>query len=295
MRALLRSPKAVSGLAIFGAFVLLAVIGPWIAPFNPSQTSAEILRGPSLQHLLGTTQTGQDVLSELLVGARDTMLVGFVSAAIATALAVIVGVTAGYLGGLADETLSMASNIFLVIPALPLMIVLSAYLKNSGWFTIALVISVSAWAFGARVLRAQTLSLRNRDFIRACRAGGERRWRTVAVELVPNLAAVITTSFLFTFVAAVLAESGLAFLGFTSTSEWSWGVILFWAQSAEAFTLGAWWWYVPPGLCIALLGMSLTLIILGADEILDPRLAGAGRLRRRPGRSPLNRVQDQPS
>lgn len=285
MRALLRSPKAVVGLAVFSAFVLVAVIGPWIAPDNPSETSAEILRGPSLQHLLGTTQTGQDVLSQLLVGSRDTMLVGFVAALVATALAVLVGVTAGYLGGLADEALSMTSNIFLVIPALPLMIVLSAYLKDSGWITIALVISVTAWAFGARVLRAQTLSLRQRDFIVACRASGERQWRIVVVELVPNLVAVIAANFLFTFVAAVLAEAGLAFLGFTSTSEWSWGVILFWAQSAEAFSLGAWWWYIPPGLCIALLGMSLALINLGADEILDPRLAGTAALRRRGRRS----------
>lgn len=287
MRALLRSPRSVAGLAIFAIFVLLAVIGPWIAPYDPSQTSAAILQGPSLQHLLGTTQTGQDVLSQILVGARTTMLVGSVAALIATALAVLIGVSAGYLGGVADEALSMVSNIFLVIPALPLMIVLSAYLKNSGWLTIALVISVTAWAFGARILRAQTLSLRQRDFIQACRAGGEHHWRIVMVELVPNLSAVIVTNFLFTFIAAVLAEAGLAFLGLTSTSEWSWGVILFWAQSAEAFTLGAWWWYIPPGLCLALLGTSLALINLGADEIIDPRLAGAGSARRRASRGPL--------
>jgi peptide/nickel transport system permease protein len=287
MKALLRSPKALCGLAIFAVFTLAAVIGPYIAPYDPSLTSTAALQPPSWHHLLGTTQTGQDVFSQLLVGARVTMLVGFVAALISTALAVLVGVSAGYTGGATDEVLSMTSNIFLVIPALPLMIVLSAYLKSGGWLTVALVISIVGWAFGARVLRAQTLSIRQRDFIRSSRAMGERHWRIVLIEIMPNLSAVIVTTFLFSFIAAVLAQAGLAFLGLGSASEWSWGEMLFWAQNAQAFTLGAWWWYVPPGLCIALLGMGLTLINIGSDRIIDPRLAAnRARPRSRNGAQP---------
>ncbi len=274
MKSLLQSRKALIGLVLLGIFVVLTVVGPWLAPYDPSQTSSAVLQGPSAQHLLGTTQTGQDVLSQLLVGTRDTMLVGITSAVIATALAVIVGITAGYAGGVVDEGLSMVSNIFLVIPALPLVIVLAGYLKSSGWLTVAVVISVTAWSFGARVLRAQTLSLRGRDFVKASRAIGERHWRIVLVEIMPNLGAVIISGFLFTFISAILTESSLAFLGLGSVNEWSWGSILYWAQSAEAFSLGAWWWYIPPGLCVALVGMSLTMINLGADEIINPRLAG---------------------
>lgn len=274
---LLRSGKAVAGTAVFGCFVVLAVIGPWIAPHDPSATGGPVLQSPSGEHLLGTTQSGQDVLSQLLVGARTSMLVGLVSAVFATVIAVVVGVTAGYAGGWLDEGLSMLTNIFLVIPALPLTIVLTGYLQGGGWFPIAIIISVTGWAFGARILRAQTLSLRNRDYIKAARAVGERPWRIVAVELVPNLGAIIVSGFLFTFIFAILTEAGLSFLGLGSMDTWSWGVTLYWAQNSSAFTTGAWWWFVPPGLCIALVGASLSLINFGADELMNPRLTPAKR------------------
>lgn len=277
---LLRSGKALTGVVIFGCFVLLAVIGPWIAPEDPSKTGGPVLQSPTAQHLLGTTQSGQDILSQILVGARTSMLVGLVAATFATALGVLIGVTAGYAGGWTDDILSMLTNIFLVIPALPLTIVLTGYLHGGGWFPIAVVISVTGWAFGARLLRAQTLSLRNRDYIKAARAIGERPWRIVTVELVPNLGAIIVSGFLFTFIFAILTEAGLSFLGLGSLSTWSWGVTLYWAQNSSAFTTGAWWWYVPPGLCIALVGASLSLINFGADELMNPRLASAEKKRR---------------
>ncbi|NUU22759.1 MAG: ABC transporter permease [Streptomycetaceae bacterium] len=278
---LLRSGKAVTGLVIFGVFVLLALIGPWIAPQDPSKTGGPVLQSPSGAHLLGTTQSGQDVLSQVLTGARTSMLVGVVAATLATVLAVLIGVTAGYVGGWTDDILSMLTNIFLVIPALPLTIVLTGYLQGGGWFPIAVVISVTGWAFGARLQRAQTLSLRNRDYIKAARAVGERPWRIVAVELVPNLGAIIISGFLFTFIFAILTEASLSFLGLGSLETWSWGVTLYWAQNSSAFTTGAWWWYVPPGLCIALVGASLSLINFGADELMNPRLGGAARRTRK--------------
>jgi len=283
--SLLRSGKSVTGLAILGFFALIAVIGPWIAPHDPSATDAEaILRGPSGAHWLGTTQSGQDVFSQVLTGARSSMLVGLFAATFATVLAVLIGVTAGYVGGVVDEFLSMITNIFIVIPALPLTIVLTGYLEGGGWLPIATVISVTGWAFGARILRAQTLSLRARDYVKAAHAIGERPWRVVLVEIVPNLGAIIASSFLITFVFAILTEASLSFLGLGSLETWTWGTTLYWAQNSAAFTTGSWWWYIPPGLCVALVGAALSLINFGADEILNPRLSGsrARRGRRTP-------------
>jgi peptide/nickel transport system permease protein len=270
---LLRSGKAVTGLLLLGLFTVLAVIGPWIAPYDPSATDADaILQSPSGDHWFGTTQSGQDVFSQVLTGARSSMLVGLFAAVFATTLAVLIGVTAGYVGGLVDEFLSMLTNIFIVIPALPLTIVLTGYLQGGGWFPVAVVISVTGWAFGARILRAQTLSLRARDYVKAARAIGERPWRIVVVEIVPNLGAIITSSFLLTFVFAILTEASLSFLGLGSLETWTWGTTLYWAQNSAAFTTGSWWWYIPPGLCVALVGASLSLINFGADELLNPRL-----------------------
>lgn len=271
-RPLYRSKKVLAGLVIVGGFSLIALIGPWIAPYDPSALSGAVLQGPSLRHLLGTTAAGQDILSQLLVGTRVSMVIGVVAAAIATALAVLVGVTAGFVGGLGDDLLSALSNIFLVIPALPLVVVLAGYLPQKGSLSVAIVISVTGWAWGARVLRAQTLSVRHRDYIEAARAIGEPRWRVIVVEVMPNQIAIIASSFLFTFIFAILTQAGLAFLGLTDLGQWSWGTILYWAQNDSALSLGAWWWFVPAGLCIALVGMGLALINFGIDEFINPRL-----------------------
>jgi peptide/nickel transport system permease protein len=273
--------KSLAGLALLGLFVVMAIIGPFVAPYDPSATSAAILRPPSGAHLLGTTQTGQDVLSQLLVGCRVTLLVGVAAGVVSTALAVLIGVTAGYLGGIADEGLSALSNIFLVLPALPLVIVLAGYLKGSGPLSVAVVISVTGWAFGARVLRAQTLSLRERDFVKAARVRGENVLRIVVMEILPNELGIVISALLLTTVFAILTAASLAFLGLGSLSSWSWGTMLYWAQNAEAFTIGAWWWYVPPGICIALVGTALGLLNLAIDERLNPRLRYAQRSRRR--------------
>lgn len=274
------SRKIVAGLSILGVFVLMAIIGPYVAPYNPSAIGPHVLAPPSPAHLLGTTQTGQDVLSQLLVGARTTLLIGFVAGAIATTLSVVVGVSAGFLGGLAEEALSMLSNIFLVIPALPLLVVLTGFLPKANSLVIAVVISVTGWAWGARVLRAQTLSLRRRDYVEAARAVGERSWRIILFEILPNEGAIVASSFLFTVLFAILTEAGLAFLGLGNITQWSWGSMLYWAQNNEALTVGAWWWFVPPGLCIALIGTGLALANFGIDEFINPRLRTTGATRK---------------
>jgi peptide/nickel transport system permease protein len=285
MRAALRSRKAVVGLAIIGFFAFLAVFGPVLSPADPSANTPDLLQPPSGAHLLGTTQLGQDVLSQVLTGARSSIVTAVLAAAIATVLSVVIGVSSGYLAGTGGELLSAVSNIFLVIPALPLVIVLAGYLHGGGTIEVALVISVTGWAFGARVLRAQTLSLRRRDFVSAARAIGERPLRIIVREIIPQVLPIIASGFLLTIIFAIITQASLAFLGLVNISEWSWGTMLYWTQSAQAFTQGAWWWFVPPGLCIALLGMGLALLNFSIDELVNPRLRTTRRRRPRAGRS----------
>lgn len=272
----LRSGKIIAGLILLGVFVAAAVLGPVFDHTDPSALSAAQLQPPSAAHWLGTTQTGQDVFAELLAGGRVSLLVGFLSGALATVASLVVGLTAGYVGGVVDELLSVLSNVFLVIPALPLLIVLAGYLPDKGSLSIAIVIAVTGWAWGARVLRAQTLSIRNRDYIEAARETGESTLRIIFAEILPNEIAIIASGFLFTVIFAILTEAGLAFLGLSSVSEWSWGTMLYWAQNGEALQVGAWWWFIPPGLCIALVGTALSLINFGIDEFINPRLRTAG-------------------
>jgi peptide/nickel transport system permease protein len=269
--------KAAVGLAVVAFFVLLAIIGPWIAPYDPDKRGNDLVAAPSGAHWFGTDHLGRDIFSQVLVGARSVVFVGFLAGLVATVLAVLIGVTAGYLGGTADDGLSVLSNVFLVIPALPLIIIITSTLPNAGDFLVAMVIGFTSWAWGARVLRAQTLSLRRRDYVEAARATGEPTWRIVGFEVLPNLTAVIASNFVGTVVFAVLSEITLSFIGVSGASTWNWGTILFWAQSQQALAQGAWWWFVPAGLAIAVLGTALSLLNFGIDEFVNPRLRGTGR------------------
>jgi peptide/nickel transport system permease protein len=276
LRRSLRPSKLMAGTVILAIFVITAIIGPWVIHTDPSALGPDVLQQPSSGHWLGTTQTGQDIFAQLIISTRISMLVGFVAAGVATALSVIVGLIAGYVGGVADEVLSVLSNVFLVIPALPLVIVLAGYLPNKGSLSVALVISFTGWAWGARVIRAQTLSIRKRDYIEAARASGESFLRIVFFEILPNEGTIIAASFLGTVVFAILTQASIAFLGLSDVSAWSWGTMLYWAQSNNALLLGAWWWFVPPGLAIGLVGTALALMNFGIDEIVNPRLRAAG-------------------
>jgi peptide/nickel transport system permease protein len=274
-----RSPKVLLGLFIVGFFLILMIIGPWIAPYNPSATNFLPNTAPSAAHWFGTTSLGQDIFSQLLVGARASMVVALIAGLVATLLSVTVGVAAGYLGGPADDGLTMLSNVFLAIPGLPLLIVIDAYLPVSGRsneYIIGLIISLTGWAWGARVLRAQTLSLRNRDFVEASRIIGESRLRIMVSEIAPNLLPVLASSLLFTILYAIGAYVTLAYLGLTSTAVWNWGTIMFWAQSNNAPLAGQWYWFVPPGICIALVGTGLALLNFSIDEFINPRLRASG-------------------
>ena len=284
--------KVSVGLGIIGFYLLLAIIGPWIAPDDPSARSDALVQGPSAHHWLGTTQLGQDVFSQLLAGARPVVVVGFLAGLIATVLAVLIGVTSGYLSGAAGEGLSAVSNVFVVIPSLPLIIIITATIQNVSDLVVALVIGLTSWAWGARILRAQTLSLRRRDYVEAARATGEPSWRIIIFEILPNLTAVIASGFVGTVVFAVLSEITLAFIGVAGTADWNWGTILFWAQSEQALAQGAWWWFVPAGLAIAILGTGLSLLNFGIDEFVSPRLRSSGstKVRTASGRAVRMRV-----
>jgi peptide/nickel transport system permease protein len=274
LRHALGSRKVVIGLGIVVFFVLLGVVGPHFVG-NPSVTGPDAYARPSARHLLGTTDTGQDVLSQLVDGTNVSLIVGFVASAIATFIAVAIGLLSAFLGGIWDEILSTITNAFLVIPALPLVIVLAGYLHGAGTVVIAIVIAVTAWPWTARIMRAQTLSLRRRDYVQAASVAGESTTRIIWFEIVPNEIPLIAAQFLITVLYAILIQAGLAFLGVGSVTTWSWGTMLYWAQNASALASGAWWWFVPPGLCLALLGTGLALMNFGVDEIANPRLGAA--------------------
>ncbi len=265
--------KAKLGGGLLAAFLIVAAIGPSIAPYDPSATTAQAEpMGPTWHHLLGTTSIGQDVLSQLLVGTRSSVVLGLLTGVIATALAVVVGLSAGYLGGAADEGLTLLANVFLILPALPLLVVMLGYLPSAGELPTAIVLSALGWAWGARVIRAQTLTLRNRDFVAAARETGERAWRIIFVEILPNEVSLIAAGFVGTVLYAILTSVALSFIGVSDVSHWSLGTMLYWAQSQSAIQIGAWWWYAPPGLFVALLGTSLVLLNFGLDELGNPRL-----------------------
>lgn len=288
----LRNKKALVGACMLLFLLIFAIIGPYIAPDNPSAPGPDLMAHPSGAHWFGTDHLGRDIFSQVLVGTRGVMLVGFAAGLLATVLSVLIGISSGYLPGRAGESLNALSNVLLVIPALPLIIIVASDLPNSGGWTVTLVIGLTSWAWNARLLRAQTLSIRRRDYIEAARASGESTWRILMFEIMPNLTAIIASGFIGTVIFAVLSEITLAFIGVSTVSEWNWGYILYWAQSQDAVGQNAWWWYVPAGLAIALLGTGLGLMNFGIDEFVNPRLRSSGpnRIRTASGRRVRMRV-----
>ncbi|HLX58283.1 MAG TPA: ABC transporter permease [Ktedonobacteraceae bacterium] len=269
--------KISTGVGVVAFFVLVALAAPLLTPYDPN---ASIVRGalpPSSAHILGTTSLGQDMLAQIVYGARISLVIGFFAAIGSTALQVFFGLTSAYFGGIIGEVLSLIINVFLILPGLPLAIVLAALASsadaaNKSEFVIALVLLFTSWSYGARVLRAQTLSLKEREFVAAARATGETTLRIIFAEILPNEIALVASTFIGTFVYAVGAEVALEFLGLGDLSRASWGVILYWAQANTALIYGKWWEFVPAGLCVAVLCAGLAFINFGIDELANPRL-----------------------
>lgn len=270
--------KARLGLCILAFFVLVAVFAPLIAPYGPKDNSFERNADASAAHWLGTTAAGEDVLSQLIYGSQISLLVGFAAGLLSTIVAILIGLSWGYMRGFSAEVVGFIVNLFLVIPGLPLMIVIAAYLQNGGILMIIAVIVVTGWAWGARVLRSQTQSLRGNDFVTSAQFSGDSRARIVFREILPNMTSIIAGTLFGAATAAILAEAGLEFLGLGDSSIVSWGTMLYWAQNSNSLLTGQWLLLFAPGLCIALLALSLTLINFGVDGISNPRLReGKGR------------------
>jgi len=270
-RAMTISRKVAIGTGIVSFFIVLGLIGPFLMTINPNATSHLFITPPSPSHWLGTTVVGEDIFSQLVYGTRTSVFWGLGTGLMVTLLSVVVGLIGGYFGNWIDDVLSLLTNVSLVLPALPLAIVLAAYFPR-GPLTISLVIILTNWAWQARVLRSQTLSMRNREFITASRASGESTWRVIFFEIFPNEIGIVVAGLVSTTIYVVLTWAALEFLGLGDGTIPSWGSILYWAQQAGALGGGLWWWFVPPGLCIAVLGAGLSLINFGIDEIADPRL-----------------------
>jgi peptide/nickel transport system permease protein len=278
LHVIFKNRKATVGISILLVFIGMAVFAPQVSGTTQPQrfVARSHLPPGSVQndkvYIMGTTRQGQDLFAQLVWGARTTLSVGFAAGTLIILNAILIGVTAGYIGGWVDEALSLFMNIFLILPGLPLIIVLSSFLQQSGPSTIILVLGFVNWAYAARVLRSQTLALRNSEFVAAAKVSGEPTWRIILFEILPNMTSLVASAWIGSVLFAVLSEASLRFIGIGDANSISWGGILYWAQQNQALLVGAWWTFIPPGICIALVGLSLTLINYAIDEITNPRL-----------------------
>ena len=287
LRAVLGNRKAVVGALILLVIAFVAAFPGVIAPDNPHAAIYPQNQGPSSAHLLGTTQLGQDVFSQLVWSTRLTLVVTLIVSVIATFLSMIIGVTSAYVGGLTDRVLTIITDVFLILPVLPLLILLAAYLPP-GVTSLVIVLCITSWAFQARQLRSQGLSVRNRDFLVAARARGERGIYIILVEIVPTMTSLLAASFLALAVYVVGFAASLQFLGLGNSSELMWGTMLYNAQQGAALESGNAWWALAPGAAVALLGSGFALLNYAFDEIGNPALRPIRRrrgMRRRRGRA----------
>jgi peptide/nickel transport system permease protein len=279
LRSVIRSKKALLGLFIFGFFVAIALLAPVISSGDPTKIQFRPHLAPSSDHWFGTTGNGQDVFDQTVWGARFTLKIGLIVGLTTTLVGMAIGMTAGYFRGAADEILSVIANVFLIIPSLPLLVVLGAFLGSGDnfysrgkLFYFVLVLTITGWAWPARVIRSQTLALREKDFVFAALVTGERSWRIIFREILPNMLSIIFASFIGSSIFAIGAQAALEFLGLGDPGRVTWGTNLYWASNNAGLLTGAWWTFVPAGVCIALVAFSFALINYGIDEITNPRL-----------------------
>ena len=282
IRLLLANPKSCFGIVLLCVIVLAAIAAPLLTGHVANEPDALPRQAPSWAYPFGTTDQGYDIFAQVLYGARVSLGVAAVASLIAMTIAITLGLLAAYSGGWVDESIVLLTNVFLVIPILPLLIVISSFLQGTGPTSMALIIGLTSWAIETRILRGQALSLRNRDFILAAKVAGESTPRVVFGELMPNMLSRIAAGFAFVFVQAVFYEAALEFLGFGDANQVSWGTTLFWATNNSTLLTGEWWHFVFPGVAISLTILAIVFINYGIDELSDPRLRRpAPRTRRR--------------
>lgn len=278
LQQLVSNKKAVVGLYVIGFFVLISVFGPLFVR-DPADFLTDPVIPPNGDFWLGSTQKGQDVFAQTIVGARTSLIIGFSVGIAVVIIGAAVGIAAGFLGGWVDDLLSLLTNVFLIIPGLPLAVVLAAYMEASPT-SIAFVLILTGWAWNARVLRAQTLSIAKKDFVLAAIVGGESRLRIMFVEILPNMTSLVVSGFIGAVVYAIGAQVGLEFLGLGDVSEITWGTNLYWAANSQALLTESWWTIIPTGLCVALVGFGLVMINFAIDEVTNPRLRNEGAFNR---------------
>jgi len=273
LKVLFRNRSAIAGGVFLLAFVLIALLGAAIAPHDPWE-HFQPFDSPSEMHLLGTNDVGQDILSELLAGTRISLAIGALAALLAVGFGVFVGLVAGFRRGAVDNLLMGLTDIVLVIPALPLVILLAAYLGAHMW-NVVLVIGLVFWPSTARVIRSQVLTVRQSGYVESARGLGAGDAWIMRRHVLPNILPMVLSKFVLTVAAAMLMEASLSFLGLGDPMVKSWGMMLHYAFGRGGFIQGLWWWYVPPGLCIGLCILALTLIGFAFEGESDPRLRRA--------------------
>lgn len=296
------NPKSLFGLGILFMFIFVAVFAPFLSDHAPDKrtgkpheypsfvvTSAQnnpdgwvsenlatdrrtLLMSKKADHVMGTTRMGRDVWSQLAHGARVSLAVGFSAGLVVCFLATVIGISAGYFGGKVDDVLTAAMNIMLVIPQYPLLFVLAAFIGEAGPMTIALIIGCTSWAWGARVIRSQTLALREKEFVRAAEVLGESSWRIIFIEILPNLISIVGASFIGSVMYAIMMEATISFLGLGDPSTISWGIMLYNVQTSSSILIGAWWELIAPCMALTLLAVGLAMLNFAVDEIANPQL-----------------------
>jgi peptide/nickel transport system permease protein len=267
-----RNRKLLLGLAVVLAFLVVAVVGPLLTDHGPNEYVGPPAQRPSARYWFGTTTFGQDVFAQFTHGLRATFLVGVLGGGLAAAIGMLIGFTAGYRGGLVDEVLNMLTNIVLVIPTLAVLLIIATYLRVRGVIPEALFIGLFSWPWVARAIRAQTFSLRARDFVDLARLSGTSGPRIVLREIAPNMSSYLCMTFILLFGGSVLTAATLDFIGLGPTDGSSLGLMMNNAVLWSALPLGMWWWFVPPGLGITLIVGALYVMNVGLDEVFNPKL-----------------------
>ena len=259
------------GLSLIFAFIVVALVTPWIAPYDPRALVGNPFQTPGEGHLLGTDQVGRDIFSMLLWGSRISLMVGLLASAFSVAIGTAIGLLSGYFRGPIDSILMRITDLFITLPSIPLMLILAALLGRSVW-NIIFVIAITGWTSTARMVRAQTLSIKERPYVEAARSVGAKDSQIMLRHILPNIIPLIFANAIVGIVNAILSESGLSFLGLGDPTKPSWGLILRYANEVGAMATGRLWFIIPPGICIMLITIGFAFSSYSLDHILNPRL-----------------------